>query len=394
MPLTQTKSAFAALGVAPEYCDRLLHHSIDTPTPIQAAAIPIGLRGQDVIGLAQTGTGKTFAFGLPIAHRLRSGQTALILAPTRELAQQIQASLNMIGLSSVLIIGGDSMGRQIRDLKRRPAVIVATPGRLIDHLQQRSVSLRNVSIAVLDEADRMLDMGFAPAIRTIFNQLPEARQTMLFSATMPKAIAELSKHYLIDPQRIEVVPQGTASHLVSQEVVYLAQDRKQDMLRSLIGKTRGSTLVFARTRHGARKLARMLHQDGHRAAEIHADRTLAQRREALEGFKSGQYRVLVATDIAARGIDVKDIELVINYDVPQTAEDYVHRIGRTGRAGAEGRAVTLALADQVKDMCAIERLMDRRIPVSSLGDPAPIITRPTKTAMLAAIPRRRGGGRR
>lgn len=393
MPLTQTKSAFAALGVAPEYCDRLLHHSIDTPTPIQAAAIPIGLRGQDVIGLAQTGTGKTFAFGLPIAHRLRSGQTALILAPTRELAQQIQASLNMIGLSSVLIIGGDSMGRQIRDLKRNPSVIVATPGRLIDHMQQRSVSLRSVSIAVLDEADRMLDMGFAPAIRTIFAQLPEKRQTLLFSATMPKGIADLAAHYLNKPERVEVAPAGTASHLVKQEVVYLDQERKQEVLRTLIGKTRGSTLVFARTRHGARKLARLLHREGHRAAEIHADRTLAQRREALEGFKSGQYRILVATDIAARGIDVKDIELVINYDVPQTPEDYVHRIGRTGRAGAEGRAITLALADQLKDMCAIERLISRPIPVSPMGDPAPIITRPTKMAMLAAVPRRRGGRR-
>jgi ATP-dependent RNA helicase RhlE len=393
MPLTQTKSAFAALGVAQHFCDRLLHHNIDTPTPIQAAAIPIGLRGQDIVGLAQTGTGKTFAFGLPIAHRLRDGQVALILAPTRELAQQIQASLNMIGLSSVLIIGGDSMGRQIRDLKNRPKIIVATPGRLIDHLQQRSVSLRNVSIAVLDEADRMLDMGFAPAIRTIFAQIPAQRQTMLFSATMPKGIADLAAHYLTKPERVEVAPAGTASHLVKQEVVYVSHESKPEMLRTLIGKTRGSTLVFARTRHGARKLARLLHREGHRTAEIHADRTLAQRRAALEGFKSGEFRILVATDIAARGIDVKDIELVINYDVPQTPEDYVHRIGRTGRAGAEGRAITLALADQLKDMCAIERLIAKPIPVSPMGDPAPIISRPTKTAMLAAVPRRRGGRR-
>lgn len=389
MHQTKTQSAFAELGVAPEVCARLLHHHIDTPTPIQAAAIPIAMAGHDLIGLAQTGTGKTFAFGIPISHRLRQGQVALILAPTRELAQQIVESFAKIGISSVLVIGGASMNRQVRDLKARPSVIVATPGRLIDHLQQRTINLRNVSIVVLDEADRMLDMGFAPAIRTIMRQLPEQRQTMLFSATMPNTIANLADEFLDRPKRPDVAPPGTAAHLVKQEVVYLAQDRKQDYLRTLIGKTRGSTLVFARTRHGARKLARMLHNDGHKSAEIHADRSLAQRRAALEGFKSGQYRVLVATDIAARGIDVKDIELVINFDVPQSPEDYVHRIGRTGRAGAEGRAVTLALLDQAKDVASIERLMAKPIPVSPHGEPAPILTRPSKTAMLAAIPRRR-----
>lgn len=389
MSQTKTQSAFAELGVAPEVCARLLHHNISTPTPIQTAAIPIGLGGHDVIGLAQTGTGKTFAFGLPIAQRLRQGQVALVLAPTRELAQQIVESFNKIGLAATLIIGGDSMGRQIRELKARPRVIVATPGRLIDHLQQRTLNLRDVSIVVLDEADRMLDMGFAPAIRTIMRQLPTQRQTMLFSATMPASIASLAEEFLHQPKRVDVAPPGTAAHLVTQEVVYLPQERKQEYLRTLIGKTRGSTLVFARTRHGARKLARMLHNDGHKSAEIHADRTLAQRRAALEGFKSGQVRVLVATDIAARGIDVKDIELVINFDVPQSPEDYVHRIGRTGRAGAAGRAITLALLDQAKDVASIERLMAKPIPVSPHGEPAPILTRPTKTAMLAAIPRRR-----
>lgn len=386
MSQNQNLSAFADLGIAPELCTRLKHHHVVTPTPIQAAAIPLALSREDVIGLAQTGTGKTFAFGLPIAQSLPPGRMALVLAPTRELAQQIVQSFAKIGLPAVLVVGGDSMGRQVRDLKANPRVIVATPGRLNDHLDRRSVNLNRVSIVVLDEADRMMDMGFLPAVRRILSQVPDDRQTLLFSATMPSEIEGLAGEFLIQPKRVEIAPEP--SHPVAQEVVYLQHERKQEYFRSLMGRTRGTTLVFARTRHGARKLALMLRKEGHCSAEIHSDRTLAQRRAALEGFRSGAYRILVATDIAARGIDVRDIELVVNYDLPQSPEDYIHRIGRTGRAGAKGRAITLALPDQAREVARIERVTDQQIAVSKEGEPI-ATPRPSKAVPTSPFPRRR-----
>ena len=258
-------------------------------------------------------------------------------------------------------------------------------------MQGRTADLRNIQVAVLDEADRMLDMGFAPAIRRILERTPKERQTLLFSATMPKEIADLAAGYLNDPVRIEVTVQGTPNADVAQELIMLPQEQKHSMVEDLLIEHKGSVLVFTRTRHGARKLARDVRNYGHSAAEIHSDRTLAQRRQALHGFKTGEYRILVATDIAARGIDVKEIGMVLNFDVPECAEDYVHRIGRTGRAGAKGRAVTLASPNQAHEVRDIEKLLNKELPLSPLS-PLPM-NRPAPRAPGEGGPRR-GGGRR
>ena len=366
MSETQTKEGFGALNLSPSNLQKISKLGFTVPTPIQRQAIPVALKGRDLVGIAQTGTGKTLAFGLPIVERLELRQNALILAPTRELALQIQETFQKLGSRAALLIGGESFHRQASFLRNnKPAVIVATPGRLEDHLAQRTIDLRNVAIVVLDEADRMLDMGFAPAIRRIMDRTPKDRQTMLFSATMPTEITQLASQYLRNPARIEVAPPGSTAETVEQEVVVLPHAHKPAMLSNLLLEHHGSVLVFARTRHGARKLAKAVREFGHSAAELHSDRTLEQRRAALHGFKKGTYRVLVATDIAARGIDVKDIGLVVNFDVPEKAEDYVHRIGRTGRAGASGKAITLATPEQHKDVRDIEKLLKTSLAISN-----------------------------
>lgn len=355
---------FVGLDLSPALCRELTRQGITEPTPIQAGAIPVALRGRDLIGIAQTGTGKTLAFVLPMVDTLPRDEVGLVLAPTRELAQQIHETYRKLDVRSTLVVGGASMNVQITHLRSRPRIIVATPGRLIDHLNQGTVKLDRVSMVVLDEADRMLDMGFTPAIRRILESVPAKRQTLMFSATMPPAIAELANQFMRNPDRVEVAPAGTAPDRIEQELIVLPYEEKGDMLNHLLNENRGTVLVFARTRHGARKLAKRIRDDGHTAAEIHADRTLAQRREAIDGFKSGRHRVLVATDIAARGIDVKEISLVINYDLPDQAEDYLHRIGRTGRAGHQGVAISLALPDQRGLVRDIERVMGRDLDVS------------------------------
>ncbi|MGE0000758.1 MAG: DEAD/DEAH box helicase [Fimbriimonadaceae bacterium] len=362
---------FRALGVADDACRQLRRAGIVEPTPIQSLAIPIALAGEDLIGIAQTGTGKTLAFGLPMAETLRRDEVGLVLAPTRELAQQIAETFELLQVRCALVVGGQSMTNQERALRSRPEVIVATPGRLEDHLQRGTAKLDNVGIAVLDEADRMLDMGFAPAIRRILDKTPANRQTMLFSATFPQEIQEIADRYLYRPQRVEASREGSASERVAQELVYVEHADKQAVLAELVAEARGAVLVFARTRHGARKLAKVMRQGGHHAAELHADRTPAQRKDALQGFKDGRYRILVATDIASRGIDVADIELVVNYDVPEKPEDYVHRIGRTGRAGADGRAVTIAIPAQEQDVRDIEKLLGAKVDVSSRSTAQP-----------------------
>jgi len=256
------------------------------------------------------------------------------------------------------------MGAQVKHLSRKPKVIVATPGRLEDHMRQGTVSLRNVEVVVLDEADRMLDMGFVGPIRQILSTTPKDRQTMLFSATFADEVATLSQEFLNDPTRVEVERESTTTPLVTQEVLVLQKEEKPDMLKRIIAHERGTILVFTRTRHGARKIAKSIRDHGHSAAELHSDRTLSQRMTAMRGFKSGEFRILVATDIAARGIDVKEIALVLNYDVPEHAEDYVHRIGRTGRAGASGHAITLLSPEQHKEMRDIEKLIGMKVEVS------------------------------
>jgi ATP-dependent RNA helicase RhlE len=285
----------------------------------------------------------------------------LVLLPTRELAIQVSESLHSIGkpvgLRSAVLIGGAPEGAQKRELKKNPRVIIATPGRLVDFLEQRVVNLSDVEILVLDEADRMLDMGFAPQIKKILRAIRSERQTMLFSATMPIEILDLAYEHMKMPINIEITPSGTAADKVIQEVFFIEKEAKANLLEVLLAEYHGSVLVFTRTKYGARNLTRKVHGMGDSAAEIHSNRSLGQRRDALEGFKSGKYRVLIATDIAARGIDVIGIELVINYDLPNNSQDYVHRIGRTARAGLAGRAISFATFDQQNDIRDIERLI-------------------------------------
>ncbi len=367
--LQQPNSSFYILGIAPKLLEILDRLKFTIPTPIQHKAIPIAIEGKDIIGVAQTGTGKTLAFAIPIIQRLgqKKGR-ALILAPTRELALQIDESFQKIvqpfGIKTAVLIGGASMQNQMNALRRNPRVIIATPGRLIDHLQQRTVLLGDVNILVLDEADRMLDMGFAPQIDRILRSVPKERQTMLFSATIPEEIIKIATAYMKLPVSIEIARSGTLVEGVVQELFIVKRDSKKELLAKLLYQYHGAVLIFSRTKIGATKITRAIKAMGHKTAEIHSDRSLAQRREALDGFKTGRYRILVATDIAARGIDVVGIEIVINYDLPEDAENYVHRIGRTGRAGHEGHAISFATPDQRADVKNIEKLIRVQLPIS------------------------------
>ncbi len=361
--------SFSGLGIAPGILELLDKKGLTSPTPIQYKAIPAAIAGGDVIGVAQTGTGKTLAFGIPLIQRIAASKgRALILLPTRELALQVDETLAPFGirfdLRGAVLIGGASMGKQISDLRRNPHVIIATPGRLLDHMQGGTIRLDDISILVLDEADRMLDMGFWPQIRQIIAAVPRDRQTMLFSATLSREITELATKHMKTPMSIEVAPPGTTADKISQEFFIVRKDQKMQLLESVLSKYFGSTIVFSRTKHGAKRIASAVRAMGHTASEIHANRSLAQRREALEGFKRGKYRVLIATDIAARGIDVQDIELVINYDMPSKTEDYVHRIGRTARAGKKGHAISFAMPDEKRDIRDIERLIRKPLPIS------------------------------
>ncbi len=368
-PTLHKEESFDGLGIAPKLLEILDALRFTSPTPIQHKSIPVAIEGKDIIGIAQTGTGKTLAFGIPMIQRLAQSQgkgMGLVLLPTRELAEQVSIALQKvgrsIGLRTALIIGGAAMGEQRRALRAKPHIIISTPGRLVDMLEQRFVNLGAVNILVLDEADRMLDIGFAPQINQILKVLPSARQTMLFSATMPHQIVQLATAHMKLPLRIEVAPAGTAAERVEQELIVVHKSEKMRLLEKLLYDYKGSVLVFSRTKFGAKRITADLRKLGHKSAEIHSNRSLAQRREALEGFKNGRFRVLVATDIAARGIDVKGIELVINFDLPDNSEDYVHRIGRTGRAGHAGKAISFATPDQRGDVQSIERLLRTTLP--------------------------------
>jgi len=369
MNSTHNQNSFYGLGIAPGLLEVLDKLRFKVPTPIQHKAIPIAIEGKDIIGIAQTGTGKTLAFGIPMIQQLAQKRgRGLVLVPTRELAIQVNEALAkfapILKMKTAVLIGGESMHLQIQSLRNDPRIIIATPGRLIDHIGQHTLRLDDVVILVLDEADRMLDMGFAPQIERILRLIPRERQTMLFSATMPASIVKIASAYMQLPVRTEIAPTGTAAELVSQELFIVSRDLKGRLLGELLKQYSGSVLLFVRTKIGARKVTRILRTMGHSAAEIHADRTLFQRKEALSGFKSGKYRILVATDIASRGIDVKGIQLVVNYDLPDDPENYVHRIGRTGRAGLTGRAITLATPDQGDDVRNIEKIMRTSIPLS------------------------------
>ena len=370
------ESGFYGLGIAPKLLDVLDKLHFTVPTPIQAQAIPSATEGKDVVGIAQTGTGKTIAFAIPMVQQLAAKRgKGLVLLPTRELAIQVNEVMQQfapqMGMGSVVLIGGENIDRQIRDLRRNPRILIATPGRLLDHMGQGTVKVNDVGILILDEADRMFDMGFAPQINRIIAALPKDRQTMLFSATMPDEIMKLAGKNMRMPVRVEVARAGTAAANVEHELYIVSRSVKPAMLGKILDKYWGSVLLFVRTRHDAARVAEMLHRMHHSVAEIHSDRSLNQRKEALEGFKTGKYRILVATDIAARGIDVVGIELVINYDLPDEYDNYVHRIGRTGRAGHAGRAISLVTPGQGGDVRAIEALARINIPVATHPDIVP-----------------------
>jgi len=362
-------TSFEGLGIAPKLLDILGQLKFTVPTPIQFQSIPIAIEGKDVMGIAQTGTGKTLAFGIPMIQRLAQNKgRGLVILPTRELALQVDQALHTIGrplgLKTAVLIGGEAINRQFRALKQNPHIIIGTPGRLNDHLEQRTLDVSQVTILVLDEADRMLDMGFEPQIRRILAKVPKQRQTMLFSATMPDPIVRIATAYMNLPLRIEVAPAGSTARDVTQEVFFVSREKKLALLEKVLGEHKGSVLIFIRTKFAAKKIASAVRAMKYTASEIHSNRSLGQRKEALEGFKIGRYKVLAATDIAARGIDVTGIELVINYDLPENPEDYVHRIGRTGRAGMSGKAVSFATPDQKYDVRSIERLIKIQLPIT------------------------------
>jgi len=364
-----TELSFYGLGIAPKILDILERIKFKVPTPIQAKAIPLGIQGKDVVGIAQTGTGKTHAFAIPMVQCLAQKKgIGLVLAPTRELAIQIdeafQGIAHAFGMKTACLIGGAPMQPQVQALRKNPRVVIATPGRLLDHASQWNVILDDVSMLVLDEADRMLDMGFAPQIDKILRFVPKERQTMLFSATIPKEIMGIAAKYMKLPVSVEIAPSGTTVEHVTQELFIVKKEAKLKLLGKLLAQFHGAVLLFSRTKHNARRIARSIRDMGYSASEMHSDRSLNQRREALEGFKSGRYKVLVATDIASRGIDVTGIELVINYDLPEDAENYVHRIGRTARAGHKGHAISFATPDQSHDVRDIEKLIRITLPVS------------------------------
>ena len=368
-----SSSGFDSLGIASKLLSILNQQGFTTPTPIQAQSIPVALTGSDIIGIAQTGTGKTLSFGIPMLQKIAKEKClGLVVLPTRELAIQVDESLQKIGkvlgLRTAILIGGESMGKQLSQLKRKPQVIIATPGRLIDHLEQKTVQLSNVGILVLDEADRMLDMGFMPQIKKVLAAVPVERQTMLFSATMPEAIVGIASKHMKLPVRVEVAPAGSTNKKITQELFFVDKAAKTSLLHKVLNEYSGSVLVFTRTKFGAKKVARQIRGFGISASEIHSNRSLNQRLEALNGYKSGKYRVMVATDIAARGLDVTGIELVLNYDLPDNAEDYVHRIGRTGRAGKVGHAISFATPQQKRDVKDIERLIRAQLPVTELPE--------------------------
>ncbi|MDP2599025.1 MAG: DEAD/DEAH box helicase [Candidatus Liptonbacteria bacterium] len=369
------QSGFYDLGIAPNILGVLDKLNFKIPTPIQEKSIPPALEGKDLMGIAQTGMGTTLAFGVPMIQAALSGRQGLVVLPTRELALQVNEVFHKVGfplgVRTAVLIGGESIGRQIQALRRNPQIVIGTPGRIIDHLEQKTVSLGSVSILVLDEADRMLDMGFAPQLKRILQALPHDRQTMLFSATMPNDIVSIARAYMKFPLRVEVAPAGTLAEKITQELFFVQKQDKVRLLEKILTEYRGSVLIFSRMKFGAKRIASHIRALGYTAAEIHSNRSLNQRKEALEGFRNGTYKILVATDIAARGIDVKGIELVLNYDLPQSPEDYVHRIGRTGRMGGVGHAISFATPDQKTDIRDIERLIKVTLPLRALPSDMP-----------------------
>ncbi len=385
--------SFSELTLSPSLKERLIAAKFSTPTPVQAAAIPQALEGKDVIATAQTGTGKTLAFLLPVMEKLAKSATpgvaALVLVPTRELAMQVVTQYNSLrarqSQPAALVVGGLPEGRQLDAIRKGARLVVATPGRLEDYLDRRLVALSGVQTLVLDEADRMLDMGFLPAIRRIVGVLPRERQTLCFSATMEGAMLQLVRDYTKNPVRLSFGSTTKPSENVRLQAFEVAENGKPDMLYNLLQEETGRCLIFSRTKRGTERIAKSLNRQGVNAAMIHGDRSQSQRTAALTGFQRGQYRVLVATDVASRGIHVQDIAHVINYDLPDVAENFIHRVGRTGRAGERGVASTLFLREQRTELFQLERQLGIRIErMSANGRVAPKTERASERAPVTA----------
>ena len=345
-----------------------------TPTPIQSKSIPISLTGKDILGTAQTGTGKTLAFTIPMINKLilDKNAMALIICPTRELASQVmqtvlKLNIREIGIGNALLIGGEGMQKQLKKLKKRARIIVGTPGRINDHLKRQSLNLSKVSYLVLDETDRMLDMGFTPQIELILKYIPKQHQTLLFSATLPNNILRISEKYLNNPERVAVGSLSTPIEKIKQETFQISQDKKYIELINQLVERSGSILVFVKTKHGADKIVKRLKYDGHSADAIHGNLRQSKRERVINNFRNGKSRILIATDVAARGLDIPLIQHVINYDLPQVPEDYIHRIGRTGRAGKEGSALTFLTPSDRSMWNSISRLIDPNFKISREG---------------------------
>jgi len=356
---------FEGLGLSQSLNKSLLKMNYTTPTPIQAQAIPFALQGRDILGSAQTGTGKTAAFCIPMVEKLlRSPRgTALILTPTRELAKQVLDVVHQLlgyksPINTAFIIGGASMGKQLSELRARPRIIVGTPGRINDHLRRGSLMLNEASFLVLDETDRMLDMGFGVQLDEIIKYLPQKRQTLMFSATLPKGIIQLSSKYLNNPERVSMGATNVVAQNITQDIIRIDQNKKYQELLVQLHEREGTVIIFSKTKHGADRMAKNLRRDGFTSDALHGDLRQSKRDKVMKNFRQKNFRILVATDIAARGLDVPHIEHVINYDLPQVAEDYIHRMGRTARAGAEGSALCFIAPQDGRKWSEIQRLIN------------------------------------
>ncbi len=404
---------FSELNLCSPLKSNLAKHGFVTPTPVQAQAIPPALEGSDVVATAQTGTGKTLGFALPLVQKLASrtgtvsGIKAIVLSPTRELAIQIAETFGKLiagtRIKTAVVVGGLSENTQLRQIRGGAQVIIATPGRLCDFLQRRLIKVDSTEFIVLDEADRMLDMGFLPSIKAILKELPAQRQTLLFSATIEPSVAHLIESYVKNPARISIGATTKPADNVDLHVYEVEGDRKLSMLKHLLEAEQGAFLVFTRTKHGADKLAKQLGAAGLNSARIHGDRTQSQRNQALDAFRNGRTRVLVATDVAARGIHVDGIAHVVNYDLPQVPEDFIHRVGRTGRAGARGTASTFSMRSERGEIRRIERVLGVRIAQQAVPEglprqqsgpantqqPANVVILPVKPQSRSFTPRRR-----
>jgi len=393
-PVSTTEGDFSSLGLSEPILKCIAEVGFIHPTPIQKEVIPVALQSRDMIGLAQTGSGKTAAFVIPIAERLTHGKglRGLIVSPTREIALQTKAFLDLFGknhhLKTVCLIGGVRMSPQIRDLKKNPDILVVTPGRLIDHMERGNVRLNQIQELVLDEADHMLDLGFLPQMEAILKAVPEKRHTMMFSATMPGAIERLASRYLNDPIKIDILPEGKAAEGITHRLYLVEPENKKACLMALLHQDLGSTLVFTRMKIDADWVFRSLEKEGHPVQRIHSDRSQGERTEALQQFREGEARILVATDVASRGIDVPAIQHIINFDIPESTDDYIHRAGRTARGKALGIVSTVSTWLDKPRIEEIEKVLGKPIPRCTVAGVAPYVEK--KATPFGKRARRKG----